>query len=79
MNDRETNMDQQSFESALKRLEEIVHELEHGEVPLDENIKMFQEGIKIAKLCKDKLKNAENEIQKLVKDNEGEFQLSILS
>ncbi len=72
-------MSEKNFESTLKRLEEIVSELEKGEVPIDDTIKMFQEGIGCAKYCKDKLKSAENEIQKIVKDNDGEFQLTLLS
>lgn len=72
-------MSTQKFEDALKRLEEIINNLEQGEVPLEETVKMFQEGITLAKLCKDKLQSAEKEIQKIVKDTDGEFQLTILS
>ena len=72
-------MSTQKFEDALKRLEEIINNLEQGEVPLEETVKMFQEGITLAKICKDKLQNAEKEIQKIVKDTDGEFQLTILS
>jgi len=69
----------QTFEGALKRLEEIVTSLEQGEVPLEETVKMFQEGITLAKVCKSKLQSAEEEIQKIVKNSDGDFQLSILS
>ena len=72
-------MTAQKFEEALKRLEEIINDLEQGEVPLEETVKMFREGITLAKLCKDKLQSAEKEIQKIVKDTDGEFQLTILS
>jgi len=72
-------MPTQKFEDALKRLEEIINNLEQGEVPLEETVKMFQEGITLAKICKDKLQSAEKEIQKIVKDTDGEFQLTILS
>ena len=72
-------MAEQKFADALKRLEEIVNNLEQGEVPLEETVKLFQEGISLAKLCKNKLQSAEKEIQKIVKDSDGEFQLSILS
>ena len=69
----------QKFEDSLKRLEEIVHILENGDVPLEETVKMFQEGIGLAKICKSKLQSAEKEIKKIIKDNDGEFQLTILS
>ncbi|KPK88267.1 hypothetical protein AMJ80_11300 [bacterium SM23_31] len=72
-------MPTQKFEDALKRLEEIISNLEQGDIPLDETVKMFQEGITLAKLCKDKLQSAEKEIQKIIKDTNGEFQLTILS
>ena len=72
-------MTTQKFEDALKRLEEIINNLEQGEVPLEETVKMFQEGITLAKICKDRLQSAEKEIQKIVKDTDGEFQLTILS
>ncbi|MCP4725823.1 MAG: exodeoxyribonuclease VII small subunit [bacterium] len=71
-------MDKKSFEEALKRLESIVDDLEQGDVPIEDTIKMFQEGVEIAKYCKEKLKSAENEIQKIVKNSDGDFQLTIL-
>lgn len=58
-----------SFEESLEKLEEIVKKLETGEVPLDDAISQFNEAMKLAKLCDDKLKNAEEAITKLVKDN----------
>ena len=57
-----------SFEESLEKLEEIVKKLETGEVPLDEAITSFNEAMKLAKICDEKLKNAEEAITKLVKD-----------
>ena len=57
-----------SFEESLEKLEEIVKKLETGEVPLDEAITSFNEAMKLAKTCDEKLKNAEETITKLVKD-----------
>lgn len=57
-----------SFEESLEKLEEIVKKLETGEVPLDEAITSFNEAMKLAKTCDEKLKNAEEAITKLVKD-----------
>lgn len=72
-------MAEKNFEEALKRLEEIVNNLEQGEVPLEETVKLFQEGIGLAKLCKGKLQSAEKEIKQILKNNDGEIQLTILS
>ena len=48
-----------SFEENLEKLESIVKKLETGEVPLDEEIDNFNEAMKLAKTCDEKLKNAE--------------------
>ena len=58
-----------SFEESLDNLEEIVKKLETGEVPLDDAINEFNRAMKLAKTCDDKLKNAEEAITKLVKEN----------
>ena len=58
-----------SFEENLEKLESIVKKLETGEVPLDEALDNFNEAMKLAKTCDEKLKNAEEAITKLVKDN----------
>lgn len=71
-------MAEKKFEDNLKRFEEIVEQLEQGDVPLEDTVKVFQEGLKLAKICKDKLKSAESEIQKLIKDSDSDFQLTIL-
>lgn len=60
-----------SFEESLTNLEEIVKKLEVGDVPLDEAIEQFNKAMKLAELCDEKLKNAEEAISKLVnKDGE---------
>lgn len=58
-----------TFEESLEKLEIIVKKLEAGDVPLDEAIGNFNEAMKLAKICDDKLKSAEEAITKLVKDN----------
>jgi exodeoxyribonuclease VII small subunit len=60
-----------SFEEALKRLEEIVGELERGEVPLEETLALFEEGVKLSKFCRSKLDEAEKRVDLLLKDEEG--------
>jgi len=56
------------FEEAMKRLEEIIEEIERGELSLEETISKFEEGIKLCKLCKDKIQKAEMRIEKLLED-----------
>ena len=58
-----------SFEENLEKLESIVKKLETGEVPLDEAIDNFNEAMKLAKLCDDKLKNATNMVNKILSEN----------
>ena len=58
-----------NFEESLDNLESIVKKLETGEVPLDEAITEFNKAMELAKSCDEKLKNAEEAITKLVKDN----------
>ncbi|HOV99647.1 MAG TPA: exodeoxyribonuclease VII small subunit [Bacteroidota bacterium] len=64
-----------SLEESLKRLEEIVGILEGGEIPLEESLDLFEEGILLSKNCSEKLKKAELRIQKLVKNLDGQFEL----
>ena len=61
-----------SFENAMERLEKIVESLENGEYPLEESLKLFEEGVKLVKLCNTKLESVEGSIKKLVNVN-GEF------
>ena len=55
-----------TYEENLEKLESIVKKLESGEVPLDNAIAEFTEAMKLAKLCDEKLKTAEEAITKLV-------------
>ena len=59
------------FEEALKKLEKIVSDLEKENVTLDKAILQFQEGMKLAKLCAGKIKEAEEKIEILAKDEKG--------
>ncbi len=62
---------EQTFEAAFKRLEEIVALLEQGELPLDESLRVFEEGVELARYCTAKLDDAEKRINVLVKDDGG--------
>ena len=59
-----------SFESNLKKLEIIVNKLESGEIGLEESVKLYDEGMKIKKICDEKLKDIEMQIKKIkIQDN----------
>lgn len=59
------------FEDALKALEHIVERLEKGDLPLDDTLSEYENGIKLYKQCAALLENAEKKIQILVKDGNG--------
>ena len=61
------------FEETLARLEEIVRKHEGGETPLDESLGLFEEGVKLVRLCRDKLDEAERKITVLTKNGEGGY------
>ncbi len=67
----EKKIEDLSFEDALKRLEETVRALESGEVPLDDSLKIFEEGVALVKLCNSKLDNAEQKVSILLRNEEG--------
>ncbi|MDC3146659.1 exodeoxyribonuclease VII small subunit [Alphaproteobacteria bacterium] len=58
-----------NFESALNRLEEISDLLENEDTPLEDSIKLFEEGIELKEFCEEKLKSAKIKIDKIVKKN----------
>ena len=60
-----------SFEDALKRLEEIVRQLESGEATLDQSIALYTEGDKLRAQCEARLKDAQARIEKISLDAEG--------
>jgi exodeoxyribonuclease VII small subunit len=63
------------FEDALARLETIVTELEKGDLPLDESLKIFEEGIRLSKTCLKMLDDAERKVEILIQDKEGKKRL----
>jgi len=65
-----------SFEKNLRRLEEIVDQLESGEKSLDEVVTMFEEGIQLSTSCMEFLDKTELRLKKLSKDARGKFELS---
>ena len=61
------------FEKAIQRLEKIVDDLEKGEMDIDKSLEIFEEGIKMSRVCSKKLNEAEAKIEKLTKDKKGEL------
>ncbi len=59
------------FESALKSLEEIVSQLEGGELTLDRSLELFEQGVQISRFCNAKLEEAERKVESLMKTAEG--------
>lgn len=65
------------FEDKMKELEEIINDLENGEIDLDESINKYTKAMKLIKECDTELKNVEEQVSKLVKENgmEEEFEI----
>ncbi len=64
-------MPKEKFEEALKKLEKIVSRLEEGEIPLEESLKLFEEGIRLSRFCNQKLDEAEKKVEILMKGKNG--------
>ena len=65
--------EEKDFESAMKRLEQIVQMLENGNLPLEESLKVFEEGMKLVKFCSSKLEEAERKVSILLQESNGEY------
>lgn len=61
------------FEKAIQRLEKIVDDLEKGELDIDKSMEIFEEGIKMSRVCSKKLNEAEAKIEKLTQGQKGEL------
>ncbi len=66
-----SDIDALSFEEAMKALEEVVGKLEHGDVPLDESIKLYERGAKLKEHCAKLLKEAEARVEKITLNADG--------
>jgi exodeoxyribonuclease VII small subunit len=64
----------EKFEEALQKLEAIVAQMEEGDLPLEEALKAFEEGVKLAGFCTTKLDEAERKVEKLIRDQAGQLQ-----
>lgn len=64
-------MVKEKFEEAMNKLEKIVAKLEKGDIPLEESLKLFEEGIRLSRFCNQKLDEAERRVEILLTDKEG--------
>lgn len=64
-----------TFEASLNELERIVKQLEDGDLPLDESLKLFEDGVRLSRECRERLTNAERRIEVLMKESDGSIGL----
>jgi len=64
-------MSKERFEDALNKLEKMVAKLEEGDIPLEESLKLFEEGIRLSRFCNQKLDEAEKKVEILLKEKGG--------
>jgi exodeoxyribonuclease VII small subunit len=69
----------EKFEEALQKLETIVTQMEEGDLPLEETLKAFEEGVRLARFCASKLDEAERKVEKLMRDQAGKLQTTSFS
>ena len=59
-----------TYEKAIKRLEIIIQQLENNEIPLEDSISLFQEGIELSNFCDQKLKNIQEKVAQIYEDGQ---------
>ena len=69
---------EKKFEDAIGELEGVVEQLESGELSLEDSLAAFENGVRLVKLCNQKLTEVEKKVEILVKDKEGKLQLTLL-
>jgi exodeoxyribonuclease VII small subunit len=62
-----------TFEAGLERLEQIVKQLEQGDLALEKSLELFEEGMKLSGLCRKQLEEAESKVELLVKKSDGKM------
>lgn len=65
-----------TFEASLKELEHIVTKLEDGDLDLEESLKLFEDGVRLSRECRERLTNAERRIEVLMKEADGSLSLN---
>jgi exodeoxyribonuclease VII small subunit len=69
----------EKFEEALQKLEAIVAQMEAGDLALEDALKAFEEGVRLANFCITKLDEAESKVEKLMRDQAGKLQSTAFS
>ena len=64
-----------NFEDSLRKLESIVTQLEDGDLPLEQSLKLFGEGVGLSAVCKKQLDEAEGKVEMLIKQRDGSTKL----
>jgi len=67
-----------TFEQSLNDLEKIVKKLEDGDLPLEESLKLFEEGVRLSRECRERLTSAERRIEVLMQDADGGIALEAI-
>ena len=67
----ETAVSEITFEQAMAELERVVGQLERGDVPLEDSIKLYERGAALKKRCEEKLKDAEEKVAAITLDSDG--------
>lgn len=62
---------EKTFEASLEALEQIVRELERGDLSLEKSLELFEQGIRLSRECQERLSQAERRIELLMRDNQG--------
>jgi exodeoxyribonuclease VII small subunit len=62
-------MAKEKFEDTLKKLEELLRKMEGGDMALEESLKAFEEGIRLSRLCTERLDEAERRVEILLKED----------
>jgi exodeoxyribonuclease VII small subunit len=68
---KKTEQQNTSYEASLADLENIVRELEKGDLPLEESLQLFERGIRLSRECQERLNEADRRIEILLRDSEG--------
>lgn len=63
-------MEKMTYEQAIKRLEEIIKQLENNEIPLEDSISLFQEGVELSQFCDNKLKNIQKKVARIYENDQ---------
>ena len=64
---------EKSFESSLEELEQIVRQLEGGDLPLDRSLELFEQGVRLSRECQKRLDEAERKVEILLRGSDGAY------